>query len=161
MPPQVKAVPDERLVSVGVYELDPELPLVASQVGILLGRSKSRVEGDRRDNKPPPSYLDGRKVLYRLGDVLAERARIQGITPAQARESARQRVRHGARNFSGFLGTARLEDTWPIATVRGCPMDFFETLGMSLEEDELGEIADMSLGQFLAARLAFAARGDA
>ena len=158
MPRQVPSVSDELLASSGVYDLDPNLPLLARQVEWMLARSKSRLESDRRDRKPPRFYLDGTKVLYPLGGVLVERARIQGKTPEQVREEARQRVRQGGCSFAAFLTTARLEETWPIALVRGCPMDFFQTLGMDLAEDDLGEITEMSLGDFLAARLSYAQR---
>ena len=72
-----KFVPDELLLHAGVHELDPDLPLLASQAGMLLGRSKTRMDADRRDGKPPCAYKDRSKVLYRLGDVLEERARTQ------------------------------------------------------------------------------------
>lgn len=156
MPRQVPSVTDEQLASSGVYDLDPNLPLLSKQVEWMLARSKSRLEGDRRDKKPPPYYLDGTKVLYPLGGVLAERARIQGKTPEQVREQARQQVRQGGWSFAAFLATGRLEDTWLIALVRGCPMDFFQTIGMALADDELGDISDMSLAGFLAARLSYA-----
>ncbi len=156
MPQQVPSVSDELLASAGVYELDPNLPLLSKQVEWMLARSKSRLEGDRRDKKPPPYYLDGTKVLYPLGGVLAERARMQGQTPEQVREQARQQVRQGGWSFAVFLATGRLEDTWPIALVRGCPTDFFQTLEMELTDDEIGEIAEMSLGEYLFARLNYA-----
>lgn len=156
MPQQVPSVNDEQLASAGVYDLDPNLPLLSKQAEWMLARSKSRLEGDRRDKKPPPYYLDGTKVLYPLGGVLAERARIQGKTPEQVREQARQQVRQGGWSFAAFLTTGRLENTWPIALVRGCPTDFLETLRMELNDDDLGDITDMSLGDFLAARLSFA-----
>ena len=156
MPQQVPSVANELLASAGVYDLDPNLPLLSRQVEWMLARSKSRLESDRRDRKPPPYYLDGTKVLYPLGGVLAERARMQGITPDQAREQARQRVRQGGWSFAAFLATGRLDDTWPIASVRGCPMDFLQTIGMALADDELGEIREVSLGDYLAERLSFA-----
>jgi hypothetical protein len=77
MPRQRKSVPDVFLLQESVQELDPDLPLLASQAGMLLGRSKTRMDSDRRDGKPPPAYKDGSKVLYRLGDVLAERTRLR------------------------------------------------------------------------------------
>ncbi len=158
MPKQVPSVSNEQLASAGVYDLDPNTPLLSKQVEWMLARSKSRLESDRRDTKPPPYYLDGTKVLYPLGGVLAERARMQGRSPEQAREQARQQVRQGGWTFAAFLATARLEETWPISLVRGCPVDFLQSLSMSLEEDDLGEVAEMSLGDFLAARLTYAER---
>ena len=74
---QRKSVHDEILLSSSVNELDPDLPLVASQAAMLLARSKSRMDSDRRDGRGPSFYKDGFKVLYRLGDVLAERVRIR------------------------------------------------------------------------------------
>lgn len=153
MPSQVPSISTERLISAGVYDLDPNLPLLASQVEVLLSRSKSRVETDRRDNKPPPSYLDGTKVLYPLGGVLDERARIQGKTRQQSREEAQQRVRQGGWSFSAFVGSGVLNDTWPIAIVRGQPVDFFATLAMGLGEDDLSDVAEMTLEEFLQCRL--------
>ena len=153
MPPQVPSISTERLISAGVYDLDPNLPLLASQVEVLLSRSKSRVESDRRDNKPPPSYLDGTKVLYPLSGVLDERARLQGRTPEQAREEARQRVRKGGATFAAFVGSGSLNDTWLIATVGGMPVDFLATLEMELEENELADVTEMTLEEFLQCRL--------
>lgn len=156
MPLQVPSISDEQLASAGVYDLDPNLPLLSKQVEWMLARSKSRLEGDRRDKKPPPYYLDSSKVLYPLSGVLAERARMQGKSPDQVREEARQQVRQGGWTFAAFLASGNLDDTWPIAEVRGCPIDFFETLAMELDDDDLGDINDMSLGEFLSARLSFA-----
>lgn len=156
MPRQAPSAFEEQLASAGVYDLDPNLPLVAKQVEKMLARSKSRLESDRRDRKPPPFYLDRTKVLYPLGGVLAERARMQGKSPDKVREEARQHVRQGGWTFATFLASGTLDDTWPIARVRGCPTDFFETLAMDLDDDDLGDITDMSLGEFLSARLSFA-----
>jgi hypothetical protein len=103
MPVLVKAIADEYLHGAGVYLLDPAIPLIASQAAAMLGRSKTRMDGDRRDGKPPKHYLDGRKVLYPLGEVLAERARMQGITPEQARETALVAGAPGARNKRGKI----------------------------------------------------------
>ena len=153
MPVLVKAIADERLQGGGVYDLDPATGLIAAQAAVLLGRSKTRMDGDRRDGKPPASYLDGRKVWYPLGEVLAERARMQGITPEHAREAALKRVQEGGYTFNGFLANGALEDTWPIATVRGIPMDFLATLAMDLEDDDIGAIEDMTLEDFLVERL--------
>jgi hypothetical protein len=149
-------IDDDKLAGAGVGDLSPDQPLIARQVEALLSRSKSRLESDRRDGKPPPFYLDGRKVLYRLGDVLAERARTQAITPAQAKAAVVARIQHGARTFTAFLAQADLQDTWPIANVRGCPTDFFSTLSMKLDDDDMGEVEDLSLGEFLERRLMFA-----
>lgn len=66
MPKLRKYVSDEVLLSRRVHDLDPDIPLVASQVGILLARSRTRMDSDRRDGKPPASYKDRGKVLYRL-----------------------------------------------------------------------------------------------
>ena len=90
MPRQRKFIPDDLLLGAGVHELDPDLPLLASQAGLLLGRSKTRMDADRRDGKPPKAYKDKSKVLYRLGDVLAERTRVQGLEA-----SAGTRIRKG------------------------------------------------------------------
>lgn len=103
MPVLVKAIADEYLHGAGVYLLDPATPLIASQAAAMLGRSKTRMDGDRRDGKPPKHYLDGRKVLYPLGEVLAERARMQGITPEQARETALVAGAPGARSKRGQI----------------------------------------------------------
>ena len=89
MPVLVKAIADEYLHGARVYELDPQTPLIASQAAALLGRSKTRMDSDRRDGKPPKHYLDGRKVLYPLGEVLAERDRMQAITLEEAKAETR------------------------------------------------------------------------
>lgn len=153
MPVQVKSIADEKLLGAGVYDIDPHTPLVASQAAVLLGRSKTRMDSDRRDGKPPKHYKEGRKVLYPLGEVLAERARSQNITPEQAREAALKRVRQGEWTFNGFLASGSLQDTWPVATVRGRPMDFLATIGMQLEDDDMERIEDMTMERFLMARL--------
>lgn len=153
MPVLVKSISDEQLQGAGVHDLDPETPLLSAQAAALLGRSKTRMDSDRRDGKPPKHYLDGRKVLYPLGEVLEERARMRGITPEQAREAARKRVRQGGRTFNSFLGQASLDDTWPIATVRGRPMDLLATIGMDLDEEDLERVEDTTMERYLVARL--------
>ena len=88
-----KFLPDDLLLSASVQGLDPGLPLLASQAGMLLGRSKTRMDADRRDGRPPQAYKDRSKVLYRLGDVLAERTRVQGITPRAAKRGREEEDR--------------------------------------------------------------------
>lgn len=153
MPVLVKAIADEKLIGAGVYDLDPNIPLLASQAGALLGRSKTRMDGDRRDGKPPTSYLDGRKVLYPLGAVLAERSRQQGITPEQARAAASDRVRKGGWTFAGFMAQSDQDATWPFAMVRGCPVDYFTSIGMDLGDEDLDDIEELTQEQFLRQRL--------
>ena len=79
-----KIVSDDLLLNSSVYQLDSDTQLLASQAAMVLGRSKTRMDSDRREGRPPKSYRDRTKVLYRLGDVLAERTRLQHRTRAEA-----------------------------------------------------------------------------
>lgn len=137
MPKQIRAISDDMLRSNGVYDLDPATPLVAAQCGLLLSRSKTRLDSDRRDGKPPPFYKDGSKVLYRLGDVLALRQELQDdmVTDHQRGKAP--------KTFSAFMAFGASNDMWPCALVNGRPIDFFASLGMMPDSAEwmtLGEI---------------------
>jgi hypothetical protein len=153
MPRLTRSVPDEMLLGAGVHMLDPDLPLIAAQAGMLLGRSKTRMDDDRRDSKPPKAYKDGRKILYRLGDVLSQRAIDQGKTLTQV---AKERAEHRLvfPTFAGFMASASQEETWPVATVDGVPMDFFQTIGLVMVDEQFGMIEDLMLVEFLERRLA-------
>jgi hypothetical protein len=149
MPKLKRTVSDEMLLGAGVHELDPDLGIIAKQVELLLNRSKTRVDGDRRDGKPPPPYKDGGKILYRLGGVLEERARVQGMTLAQAARARADAIRGWeAPTFAGFLATAGLRDPWPIATVHGCPVNALTSLGQPV-----ADIRWLTLGEYLQGRL--------
>lgn len=155
MPRLTRSVPDELLLGAGVHTLDPDLPLIAAQAGLLLGRSKTRMDDDRRDNKPPKAYKDGGKVLYRLGDVLAARAHDQGKTLAQVAKE-RQDQRLGFPTFAWFMATAAETETWPITVVNGVPTDALHTIGMTLVDDDLTAVEDLTLVEFIERRLAAA-----
>lgn len=150
MPKLKKNVPDELLLGAGVHELDPDLGIIAKQVELLLNRNKTRVDTDRRDGKPPPPYKDGGKILYRLGGVLEERARVQKKTLAQAAKERADAIRGWAspETFAGWLHTAGLRDPWPIATLHGCPVDALTSLGQPVSD-----IRWLTLGEYLQARM--------
>lgn len=149
-----KDVADELLLSAGVWAMDPTIGILASQAGMLLNRSKTRMDSDRRDSKPPPAYKDRSKVLYRLGDVLTARARDQGKTLEQAARDAAD-AKRGWPSFSDFVDEKDQAATWPISTVQGFPVNFFDTLAMDLEEEDLGEAQDLTAQEFIDRRVAF------
>jgi hypothetical protein len=122
MPKLRRTISDDMLQGGGVYDLDQSTPIISAQAGLLLGRSKTRLDSDRRDGKPPPYYKDGTKVLYRLGDVLDARKAIQG----QAITTHQRGL--PPRNFAGFMSTARLKDEWPMVLGER-PLDFFSAIG--------------------------------
>ena len=153
MPKLKKDVPDEWLLGAGVHELDPNLGILAEQAGLLLNRNRTRMDSDRRDGKPPPAYKD-RKILYRLGGVLEERARVQERTLAQADKERADDIR-GWSTFAGFLTTAGLRDPWPIATLDGCPVDALTSLGQPVSD-----IRWLTLGEYLKERLEAALERD-
>ncbi len=93
MPKLRKCVPDDVLLQRTVHDLDPDTPLLASQAGMILGRSKTRMDSDRREGRPPAAYKDRGKVLYRLGDVLDERMRIQTRTRLEADREREEEAR--------------------------------------------------------------------
>ena len=100
-----KDITDELLRSAGVYDLDPNIGILASQAGMLLNRGKTRMDSDRREGRSPPSYRDGStKVLYRLGEVLKARSESQGKTVEQARAEA-QADKRGWPIFFGGVRT--------------------------------------------------------
>jgi hypothetical protein len=149
-----KDIPDEQLLSAGVYALDPMKGILASQAALILGRSKTRMDSDRRDSKPPLPYKDGSKVLYPLGAVLSERARLQGKTLEEAAKEAADAIR-GWPTFTGFLSKGATMATWPIASVGGYPVDFFATLEMDPQDEDFGDIEDLTAAEFKARRLSF------
>lgn len=122
MPKLKRTISDDMLQGSGVYDIDPSTPIISAQAGLLLGRSKTRMDSDRRDGKPPPYYKDGTKVLYRLGDVLSVRKALQdqAITAHQRGLPP--------RNFAGFMNSARLKDEWPMVLGER-PLDFFSAIG--------------------------------
>lgn len=157
-----KDTPDELLRGAGVYDLDPNIGILSSQAGVLLNRGKTRMDSDRREGRPPPSYRDGSsKVLYRLGEVLKARAESQGKTLEQTRKEAADEKR-GWPSFQGFMAVSG-KDTWPIAQLQGLPVDFFSTLDMDLDEHDIGSpfgsdefvTEDMTRKEFIKRRVAF------
>lgn len=149
-----KTVPDELLFGAGVYDLDPNLPILACQAAALLGRSKTRMDSDRRDNKPPPFYKEGAKVLYPLGGVLAVRHGSAGL-PSQPKLAA--------PTFQSFVaGGVASEATWPMLRVDGFPVDLMASLTLRLHPDRVDPegVEDMTLAQILEERAAFYRTGS-
>ena len=93
MPRLRKTVSDDLLLKATVHDLDPDLPLLASQAGMLLSRSKTRMDSDRREGRGSRAYKDEGKIFYRLGDVLAERTRIYNATLQQVAPDRERRKR--------------------------------------------------------------------
>jgi hypothetical protein len=52
------------------------------------------------------------------------------------------------------MASASQEETWPVATVDGVPMDFFQTIGLVMVDEQFGMIEDLMLVEFLERRLA-------
>lgn len=142
-----KTVPDELLFGAGVYDLDPNLPILACQAAALLGRSKTRMDSDRRDNKPPPFYKEGAKVLYPLGGVLAAR---------HGQAGAPEQPKGRLPTFQAFA-TGKATGTWPMLRVDGFPVELFTSLTLRLHPNRVDPegVEDMTLGQIQEARAAF------
>lgn len=125
---QARVVSDQMLHGAGVYDLDPNLPLLPCQVAALLGTAS-------------------RPSSQRLGDVLAARHGHAG-----APEQPKGRL----PTFQAFAA-GEAPGTWPMLRVDGFPVDLFTSLTLRPHPNRVDPegVEDMTLGQIQEARAAF------
>lgn len=131
--PKVKPYIPTELVLTKLHDLIPEIQLIPAQVEMLLGIGSDQLKQDREDGKPPPFVKQGGVFRYRLGDVrdyLKSKPVFNNTAQAMA-EKMRE-----IESYSSFMSNAQLDDQWPFAIVGGKPIDFFESLGVQLDENE-------------------------
>lgn len=166
MPKQVLSIPNEVLLAkLGDRQaLSDHLLIVAAQLGVILSRSVSEIEEDRKAGRPPPFVpLGPKSIRYRLGTV---RDYLDSLPECNNTTEARLAAKNGLLGFATFadwLDDATPSDEWPfLLRKKGGPVDFWKSLSMgdSLDGDE--ECAWLSLGEYLARRRdgAMAAEAD-
>lgn len=139
MPKQSRTISDDILFAkLGDRNtLSDELWLIAPQVGMLIGRSTSQLNDDRKVGNPPPAmYPFGEKggVRYRLGSVrdLMFNTKEYANT-RQARFELERLATAGARftSFHDWIDRAKPSDEWPfLLPENGPPIDFWKSLDM-------------------------------
>lgn len=162
MPRQISAIPDD-VVLRELDALSPSICVTAAQASMVLGVSESQLEERRRAGTPPPFVSDSElrgKIRYRIGDLRSQIAENTYRSTAAARAAIeRRQAGLGFATFSDFLAQGTTEDEWPFTLVgaRRRPIDFFRSLGMTLDDD--AECVWLSLPTYATA-LALAVNGE-
>jgi hypothetical protein len=157
-----KPISDALLMSNGIWDLDPHLPLSARQVALITDLSVDQLKERRRTRPPkPPLTLqreedDGalRAVWYPLGEVLAyKQSRLTRVLPPPARP-------HTTINtFGTFLRFGLPSDQWVFAhTVENQPIDFFASLRLGNLIDPDGECGWLTMDEYLSEMSEWTAR---
>ena len=152
MPRKVEKISDELLLSNGVYDKDPLLPLSARQVALMTDLSVDQLKERRRTRppKPPLAFNRGddadktRAIWYPLGEVLDYRhQRLARPLPATV-------IRPAIATFTELMARGTSDDEWPFAqTTAGMPVDFFLSLTMGEQIDSEGEVGWQSMQAYL------------
>lgn len=158
-----KPISDELLVSNGVWDLEPTLPLSERQVALMTIFSVGQLKERRRMRPPQPPFpmkpddtiKRGAAVWYPLGEVLAyKKAQLARPLPPIARPSPTT-----IHTFATFLRLGRLSDSWVFAhTTEGQPIDFFASLRLGKLIDPRGECGWLTLDEYLAEMTEWTAR---
>ena len=139
MPKQSRTISDDILFAkLGDRQaLSDEIWLIAPQVGMLIGRSTSQLNDDRKVGNPPPTmYPFGEKggVRYRLGSVRDLMFNTKEFANTrQARLELERLATAGLRfaSFHDWLDGATANDEWPfLIPENGHPIDFWKSLEM-------------------------------
>lgn len=139
MPKQSRTISDDILLAkLGDRQaLSDEIWLIAPQVGMLIGRSTSQLNDDRKVGHPPPAmYPFGEKggVRYRLGSVRDLMFNTKEFANTrQARLELERLATAGLRftSFHDWLDGATASDEWPfLIPENGHPIDFWKSLEM-------------------------------
>ena len=168
MPKQSRTIPDDLLLArLGDREaLSDELWLIAPQVGMLIGRSVSQLNDDRKVGNPPPAmYPFGEKggVRYRLGTVrdLMFGAKEYSNT-RQAKADMERQKSLGFATFTDWIDGAKQTDEWPfLIPQEGPPLDFWKSLGMGEKLSENDECKMLNLLDYLKLRSESARKQEA
>lgn len=148
MPAKNDRIPDELLLSNGVWDLQRTAPLSPRQVQFLTGLSIDQLKERRRMRPPKPPLpfqaedgKPGLAVWYPLGEVLDY---VVSLLPVSSKGPM------AIRTFGEFLGQALPEDSWPVARLQtGQPIDFFASLLHGDKVDPDAECEWISLSDFL------------
>lgn len=104
---------------------------------MLLSRSVSRLEDDRKAKRPPPFVKlgDGPKsaVRYELGALVQYRNDRRYRSTGEATEAYRSR--QAANSLLGFITEGKAMDEWAFALVGGKPVDFIQSLSMTVPDE--------------------------
>lgn len=139
MPRQSRTISDDILLArLGDRQtLSDELWLIAPQVGMLIGRSTSQLNDDRKVGNPPPAmYPFGEKggVRYRLGTIRDLMFNTKEFANTrQARVELERSTTAGLRfaSFHDWIDGAKPNDEWPFLIPEdGPPVDFWKSLEM-------------------------------
>ena len=159
MPKQSRTIPDDLLLAkLGDRSaLSDELWLIAPQVGMIIGRSVSQLNDDRKVGNPPPAmYPFGEKggVRYRLGTV---RDLMFGTkeyaNTRQARAGLDRQKTLGFATFTDWIDGANQTDEWPfLVPEEGPPIDFWKSLGMGEKLSENDQCEMLRLFDYLKLR---------
>jgi len=132
MPKSNPMIPNE-VVLTRLHDIAPEVQLIPAQAAMLLGIGLDQLKKDREEGNPPPSVKQGGAYRYRIGDV-RDYLKSQKVFK-NSNEAITEKMRR-LESYSGFMSNAQLDDQWPFAIVGGKPIDFFESLGVDLDENE-------------------------
>lgn len=149
MPAKNDRIPDELLLSNGVWDLQRTLPLSPRQVELLTALSLDQLKERRRTTPPKPPLpfqaedgKPGLAVWYPLGEVLDY---VRGLLPKQSSGESMP-----IRRFDDFLARALPGDLWPIARLQtGQPIDFFASLRLGDLVDPEADCGWLPLAEFL------------
>ena len=139
MPKQSRTISDDILFAkLGDRQaLSDEIWLIAPQVGMLIGRSTSQLNDDRKVGNPPPAmYPFGEKggVRYRLGSVRDLMFNTKEFANTRQARLELERLTTAGLRFSSFhdwLDGAKTNDEWPfLIPENGHPIDFWKSLEM-------------------------------
>lgn len=139
MPKQSRTISDDILLArFGDRQaLSDELWLIAPQVGMLIGRSTSQLNDDRKVGNPPPAmYPFGEKggVRYRLGtvrDLMFNTKEFANTRQARAELERLATAGLGFATFHDWIDAAKPDDEWPFLIPEiGPPVDFWKSLKM-------------------------------
>ena len=142
MPKQTPSIPNEILWShLGDRAtLSDELWLIASQVGMLLGRSTDQLAEDRKVGNPPPFKKDGGSIRYRLGSIRDHMFNSpEFTTTTQAKITANRKHLISFASLWNWADNAQPEDLRLFYIRRGeRPIDFWQSLllGDELSDDD-------------------------
>ena len=161
MPRQSRTISDDILFAkLGDRNtLSDEIWLIAPQVGMLIGRSTSQLNDDRKVGNPPPAmYPFGDKggVRYRLGSVRDLMFNTKEFANTrQARVELERLATAGARfaSFHDWIDRAKPGDEWPfLLPENGPPVDFWKSLDMGDRLSDKDQCGMLRLNDYLELR---------
>jgi hypothetical protein len=130
--PKVKPLIPDALVLEKLDVLSGDIQLIPPQVEMILGVGAEQLKDNRKEGRPPKFVMEGGAIRYRVEDV-RKYLRDKKVLSNTA-ESFVEKLRI-QRDFSAFMSEATLDDQYPFTIVNGKPIDFFESLGIQLDDE--------------------------